>query len=175
MPDVILLLIYRIRIMAFSWLVWDVLCVVSRKFVMTSILFGVCIWNKQRWNLACNPFDSNEMDVIWKWRVCFICFLSPWYIITCRSFRGRAFYLFSTTPLSAIVKCDIFWKKCLLYKEDLKDVISKKIVHILLHLYDMACFAGETLSQLNLNKENLILYSHSDALPRGYAEMKFRR
>ena len=145
MPDVILLLIYRIRIMAFSWLVWDVLCVVSRKFVMTSILFGVCIWNKQRWNLACNPFDSNEMDVIWKWRVCFICFLSPWYIITCRSFRGRAFYLFSTTPLSAIVKCDIFWKKCLLYKEDLKDVISKKT--ILLHLYDMACFAGETLSQ----------------------------
>ena len=102
-------------------------------------------------------------------------FWSPWYIITCRSFRGRTFYLFSTTPLSAIVKCDIFWKKCLLYKEDLKDVISKKIVHILLHLYDMACFAGETLSQLNLNKENLILYSHSDALPRGYAEMKFRR
>lgn len=120
-------------------------------------------------------FDSSEMDVIRKWRVCFICFLSPWYIITCRSFRGRTFYLFSTTPLSAIVKCDIFWKKCLLYKEDLKDVISKKIVHILLHLYDMASFAGETLSQLNLNKENLILYSHSDALPRGYAEMKFRR
>lgn len=37
MPDVILLLIYRIRIMTFPWLAWDIHCLIGRKFVMTTI------------------------------------------------------------------------------------------------------------------------------------------
>lgn len=61
MPDVILLLIYRIRIMTFPWLAWDIHCLIGRKFVMTTIsLHFAYEISKDAWNLC----DSYEMDAV---------------------------------------------------------------------------------------------------------------
>lgn len=61
MPDVILLLIYRIRIMTFPWLAWDIHCLIGRKFVMTTIFLHFAYEiSKDAWNLC----DSYEMDAV---------------------------------------------------------------------------------------------------------------
>lgn len=63
MPDVILLLIYRIRIMTFPWLAWDIHCLIGRKFVMTTIFLHFA-YEISKDEVLHEISDSYEMDAV---------------------------------------------------------------------------------------------------------------